>query len=975
VTALTTISALPLAMFAWTSPSALQRATPSRALGQEASNPDHAAQPALAAPGAQQPSPVQPTELSTLTILRSSASGVDAEVRFGALQLAEHRVGEYKLSGMRLEGAGHRIVRGEPIVPVRRVLLELPDSGEVSFHAEAVHTDSIAAQLSPVPSDADAPEPAGSPFAPGEFARLDSIGWMRGRRVAILEVRPVLWDSRSALAQVVRTMRLRLEVSGGSSAPASELGGTEIDTLYKKLVPNAGTLASGSSPTGGLAITLPSGPLSSPAPTSGGSATAGSQARSARVRIDVTQRGMHAITPTALAAAGIQTALIDPRKLQITHLGQPIPIEIDGESDGKLDPGDRIIFFGIPSTSRYTHQEVYWLEERAAGAPLRMTTASGTVIPGATVATTFRETLHLEQNSLYYQLMPGGFQEDHWFWTKTLAPSNTDFAMTLKDVVALPGGNIRVRAALFGYTNTAQNPDHHTKILFNGTTVSDATWNGIVPQLHDGTISNSAVTGEPATVRVQQIADTGAIVDGIYSDWVEVEYDRGLFSVADALELNYSSTNPTTFPVRRFSNADARVYDVTNPEQPKKLVGTTVTPVGATFTVSFSTIPGSAPGSRYSTATPAGMLAPVLSLPHGPIGYPTAGADWIAICPSALRASVLPLAQHRAASGLRTAVIDLEAIYDAFGNGLRTPDAIRAFATWAYTQSPAPAPAYLCIVGEASSDYRNYLGFAVANQVPPPMHGSAQEGEIPSDYYYSCLVGNDPLPELLVGRIPANTPAEVATVVSKIVLRETAPPAGPWRTRVLHVADKAGNFATNLNALAATHVPGGFSVATTYYDNYSTSSAMKAATIASLSAGNAICTYLGHGAITNMGSFFNTADVASVANTDTTHVQMILNCTAGYYASPATQHCLAEEFVLRSHAGSVATFSSVTLGFLSQLMPISERSYDRIFAGQSLGAATTGGKLDAFTIDGIFEDNLWEVQLLGDPATRVLPGP
>lgn len=934
-----------------------------------------ATQPSPTAPAPDPSLPGRPTPPSEISILRSAASGIDAEVRFGGLEISEHRVGETKLFGVSLDGAGVRIARGEPILPARRILLELPDSGDVSFHAEAVHTESIAAQLSPVPADADAPASVGAPFAPGEFARLESVGWMRGRRVAILEVRPVLWDSRSGLARLIRTMRLRLEVIGGSSAPAAELGSSEIDLLYKKLVPNAGTVGSGSSPAGGLAVTMPGGPLPSPTPVSGGSASAGSQARFARVRIDVTQRGMHTITPSALAAAGIQTALIDPRKLQITHLGQPIPIEIDGESDGRLDPGDRINFFGIPSASRYTSQEVYWLEERVSGAPLRMATASGAVIPGATVATMFRETLHLEQNALYFQLMPGGFQEDHWFWTKTLAPSNTDFAMTLKDVMATPGGNIRVRAALFGYTNTVQNPDHHTKILFNGTAVSEATWNGIVPQLHDGTISNSAVTGEPATVRVQQIADTGAIVDGIYTDWIEVEYDRGLLSVADALELGYSSASPTTFPVRRFSNADVRVYNVTNPEQPVKIVGTTVTPVGATFTVNFSTIPGVSPGSRYATVTPAGMIAPVLSLSHGPLGYPSGGADWIAVCPSALRASVLPLAQHRAASGLRTAVIDLEAIYDAFGNGLRTPDAIRAFAAWACTQSPAPAPAYLCIVGEASSDYRNYLGFAVPNQVPPPMHGSVQEGEIPSDYYYSCVVGNDPLPELLVGRIPANTPAEVSTVVSKILLRENAPPAGPWRTRVLHVADKAGSFASNLNSLAAAHVPGGFSVATTYYDNYASTSAMKAATIASLSAGNAICTYLGHGAITNMGSFFNTADVASVANTDTTHVQMILNCTAGYYASPSTQHCLAEEFVLRSHAGSVATFSSVTLGFLSQLMPISRRTYDRIFAGQSLGAATTGGKLDSFTIDGIFEDNLWEVQLLGDPATRVLPGP
>jgi hypothetical protein len=77
------------------------------------------------------------------------------------------------------------------------------------------------------------------------------------------------------------------------------------------------------------------------------------------------------------------------------------------------------------------------------------------------------------------------------------------------------------------------------------------------------------------------------------------------------------------------------------------------------------------------------------------------------------------LASYRQEQGLDTAVIDIQDLYDEFNYGIPNPTAIRDFLALAYSTWQAPAPSYVVLLGDASFDPKNYLGFNRTNYVPP----------------------------------------------------------------------------------------------------------------------------------------------------------------------------------------------------------------------------------------------------------------
>ena len=72
----------------------------------------------------------------------------------------------------------------------------------------------------------------------------------------------------------------------------------------------------------------------------------------------------------------------------------------------------------------------------------------------------------------------------------------------------------------------------------------------------------------------------------------------------------------------------------------------------------------------------------------------------------------------RQAQGLRTAVVDVSDIFDEFGYGLVTPQAIKDFITYAYENWQAPAPQYVLLMGDTTYDYKDNRNLGTVNYVP-----------------------------------------------------------------------------------------------------------------------------------------------------------------------------------------------------------------------------------------------------------------
>ena len=105
---------------------------------------------------------------------------------------------------------------------------------------------------------------------------------------------------------------------------------------------------------------------------------------------------------------------------------------------------------------------------------------------------------------------------------------------------------------------------------------------------------------------------------------------------------------------------------------------------------------------------------------------PTNAADWILIThreigwdgSGAEQPWVASLVGLRQAQGLRTAVVDVADIFDEFGYGLVTPQAIKDFITYAYEHWQAPAPQYVLLMGDTTYDYKDNRNLGTVNYVP-----------------------------------------------------------------------------------------------------------------------------------------------------------------------------------------------------------------------------------------------------------------
>ena len=73
------------------------------------------------------------------------------------------------------------------------------------------------------------------------------------------------------------------------------------------------------------------------------------------------------------------------------------------------------------------------------------------------------------------------------------------------------------------------------------------------------------------------------------------------------------------------------------------------------------------------------------------------GADYIIITHNNFIHDVQPLVDFRSQQGLRTKVVDVENIYDAFNHGILNPNAIREFLKYAYYNWQPPAPTYVLL--------------------------------------------------------------------------------------------------------------------------------------------------------------------------------------------------------------------------------------------------------------------------------------
>jgi peptidase C25-like protein len=212
------------------------------------------------------------------------------------------------------------------------------------------------------------------------------------------------------------------------------------------------------------------------------------------------------------------------------------------------------------------------------------------------------------------------------------------------------------------------------------------------------------------------------------------------------------------------------------------------------------------------------------------------------------------------------------------------------------------------------------------------------EPQIATDNWYADL-DDDQVPDLAVGRIPADTPAELARIVAKILAYERNTDFGPWRQRVNFIAG-VGGFSPILDAVIETAtsrlltsgIPAAYDTRMTYGSWRSPycpdPRLFHAMTVERHNEGCLFWVYIGHGQARELdrvnipGERFHILDVddcGKLRSQGGPPIAVMLACYTAAFDQP--QDCLAEQ-LLKSEGGPVAVYggSRVTMPYAMGVM-------------------------------------------------------
>jgi Peptidase family C25 len=231
--------------------------------------------------------------------------------------------------------------------------------------------------------------------------------------------------------------------------------------------------------------------------------------------------------------------------------------------------------------------------------------------------------------------------------------------------------------------------------------------------------------------------------------------------------------------------------------------------------------------------------------------------------------------------------------------------------------------------------------------------------------------GDDPLPDVAIGRLPAASVDEASRLVQKVVSYENGGGRldGP-AVLVADNADSAGNFEADADDLAA-GVLAPLHPRKIYYsvEGPDTRTKIRQA----FDDGASLMSYVGHGGTVLWASenIFNHQDVPALALQSHQPFLVTANCLNGFFHFPPMDS-LSEALLKAQGKGVVAAFSPTGLSVDEPAHRFHKALLEEIVSGghARLGDAVLAAQ-DSYAQAGVFPELLSIYHLLGDPATTI----
>jgi hypothetical protein len=680
------------------------------------------------------------------------------------------------------------------------------------------------------------------------------------------------------------------------------------------------------------------------------------------VKIGVARPGWYRITQPELVSAGL-APLANAHTLRLFVDGIEQAMVVTGEADGQFDPADAIEFYGTGVDTPYTDTRAYWLvADSRPGRRMTVRRRAGLDPVAAIDAASFDFTLQQKERSIYFGALRNGDAEN-WFGA-LVSEAPADLVVDLSNVDVSQAAALEI--AIQGVTdNPGTDADHLVAIRVNGTDVGELRFDGQALGVQSFAVPPGLLREGANTVTV---VARGGESDISLVDLLRLRYAHAYRADSDL--LRFAADGPGTIAVRGFASSAIRVIDVTDPLASEALFGA-VAPDAAFWAVSVR-VPGSGPRTLLAF-TDSTIAAPAFVRANRPsqVNAPANAADYLAVVHAEFAAAVDPLLERREEQGLSTARIDIEDVYDEFSFGQKTPQALKDYmrharATW------IRMPRFMLLVGDATTDPRDYAGFGNADFVPTklvPLDGVALE-TASDDWFVD--VDDDGLPDVAIGRLPVRTLEQARDIVEKTIEYEAGADA-PWLKDVLFVADHdvahVGNpFETESRQLQAL-LPGGYRAHELFASQLG-ADALRLDMASQVADGRLIVNYSGHGSTRLWGvngDLLGPTDINNWTNARLPFV-VAMNCLNGFFQGIYDEESLAETLLRAPQGGAVAVWASSGVTDTFKQAVAAQELYRLMFQGRNL----TVGQAVAAAKRAVSDRDVRRTWIFfGDPAMRL----
>lgn len=733
-------------------------------------------------------------------------------------------------------------------------------------------------------------------------------------------------------------------------------------------------------------------------------------------KINIGENGIYRMSRTDLANFGFPVGTVDPRKIQLFHLGQEVAIHIEGQLDGTFDPSDYLQFYaeksdGTTDTPLYidpaaqphtlynifSDSSAYFLTYKLdLQTGKRMGDFDENNVGGLTA-----QNYHISENTTlrtttYYEGQSYGSGEEIVLptydvgegWTGPFATrgNNLDNYLTglINGVQADYTPNIKV--LLVGGNNNG----HNVSILVGPNasslrTIATATFDADENYLVSENIAWTDISASGnLTVRATVNGVSGA-ADRVSVSYITVNYSKAYNMNAATSARMIMKINGGNKSYIEVTNAPANVtlYDITSTIDPIEIG---INEGAGTFNAMVNNT-----NSQRTVYAQSGQKTVTnfkeVSFNHfNPVNF-----NYLMVSHSALRGNtssgqgdqVTAYKNYRqsvAGGGHSVLDIDIQTIFDQFNYGNPSPLAIKRFCEYVYDNG---TPEFLFLIGKASNVQANY--YRQNPLAPTSRHYIPTYGYPGADVPFSAgLDGGTGYEVIATGRINATEPNHIEAYLNKVMEEEALPFNTLRQKSLVHLS--GGNTESELRAfkiyvdgfasIADGELLGGASTQLSKNNN----DAVELINISDeINEGVMMVTFFGHssGSVTDIEIGLVSDPSFGYSNKGKYPIFMVNGCLAGDFFSESES--FGVDWILTPNLGALGFMAHSHVAFSNNLRRFTNLYYEVAFTDENF-IATSVGEIKKETARryistyGTTESPISQVQLVnlqGDPAVKV----